>query len=169
MPSPATWRFGEPGSTRFGPFDIAWGEAGRADGPTIVLLHGIYAGAHGYEWRELAPVLATRARVRVPDLLGAGASDRPTLVYTPDVLAGVITAIVGDAGPDVHVVASSLTAAHAVRAAARGVAMASLTLITPTGMGAPRQAARARRGHRSFDVLRTTPLGDAFVWALTSG
>ena len=164
-----TWRFGEPGATPFGPFRIAWGEAGPADGPRVLLLHGLYAGAHGYEWRELAPLLAGSARVRVPDLLGAGASDRPTIEYTPAVLADELAALIADAGPDVHVVASSLTGAHALRAVAHGVEVASLTLITPSGMGAPREAARSRRGRRVFDLLRTTPLGDAFVWALTSG
>ena len=111
-----TWRFGEPGATPFGPFRIAWGEAGPADGPRVLLLHGLYAGAHGYEWRELAPLLAGSARVRVPDLLGAGASDRPTIEYTPAVLADELAALIADAGPDVHVVASSLTGAHALRA-----------------------------------------------------
>ena len=165
----STWSFGTPGATPFGPFDVAWGEAGVPDGPRIVLLHGLYAGAHGYEWRELAPLLAVWARVRVPDLLGAGRSDRPSLAYTPAIIERQIEAVVADAGEHVHVVASSLTGAHALRAALHGVMMSSLTLITPTGMGKPRETARARRGTQLFDVLRATPLGDGFVRLLTSG
>jgi pimeloyl-ACP methyl ester carboxylesterase len=44
-------------------------------GPAVVLLHGFPANA--LQWRYLAPLLATRFRVIVPDLLGAGASDKP--------------------------------------------------------------------------------------------
>jgi pimeloyl-ACP methyl ester carboxylesterase len=160
---------GRRGTTSFGPFDIRWSEQGPADGARVVLLHGIYAGAHAYEWRELVPLLADTALVRVPDLLGAGASDRPPLAYTPRILHDEIATIVADAGAAVHVVASSLTGAYALRAAAQGVTMASLTLVTPTGMGSPREAARAARGHRLFDAFRATPLGDAFVHVLTSG
>jgi len=45
------------------------------DGPVVVLLHGFPQSA--YVWRDLAPLLASRFRVIVPDLLGSGDSDRP--------------------------------------------------------------------------------------------
>jgi pimeloyl-ACP methyl ester carboxylesterase len=156
----------ELGSTRFGPFTIRWTEVGPLDAPRVLLLHGVYAGAHSFEWRRLVPLLAQRFRVRVPDLLGAGASDRPDVPYTADILTGVVGALIRDAGHDCQVVASSLTAAHAVRAVGDAPAKA-LTLITPTGLGRPRQAPPRWTGS-VFELLRSTPLGELFVVALTS-
>ncbi len=107
------------GSTPCGPFVMRWVEHGPPDAPLVLLLHGIYAGAHSYEWRNLVPVLARDHRVRVPDLLGAGRSDRPDLEYTREVVQSAVDALVIDAGPDAHVVASSLTGAYALRTVAR--------------------------------------------------
>ena len=123
------------GITRVGPFAQRWVE--RGVGPRLLLLHGIYAGANGDEWARLLPHLRTQRTVRIPDLLGCGASDRPDLEYTPDVLLAAVDALIRDAGPDVHVVASSLTAAYAVRAISSGAPVSRLTLLTPTGLGRP--------------------------------
>jgi 2-hydroxymuconate-semialdehyde hydrolase len=46
------------------------------DGPPVVLIHGFPQSA--YVWRDLMPLLSSRFRVIVPDLLGCGASDRPS-------------------------------------------------------------------------------------------
>jgi pimeloyl-ACP methyl ester carboxylesterase len=45
------------------------------EGPAVVLLHGFPLSA--LEWRRFVPMLAARFRVIAPDLLGAGASDKP--------------------------------------------------------------------------------------------
>jgi pimeloyl-ACP methyl ester carboxylesterase len=45
------------------------------DGPAVLLLHGFPLSS--FTWRELIPLLETRFRVVVPDLLGAGDSDKP--------------------------------------------------------------------------------------------
>jgi len=45
------------------------------DGPPLVLIHGLLDS--GKTWRRLAPVLAVRYRVIVPDLLGHGDTDGP--------------------------------------------------------------------------------------------
>jgi pimeloyl-ACP methyl ester carboxylesterase len=157
----------ELGSTRFGPFTIRWTEVGPRDAPRVLLLHGVYAGAHSYEWRRLVPVLAQRFRVRVPDLLGAGASDRPNIEYTPEVLTGVVSALIRDTGHNCQVVASSLTAAHAVRAVRDDAPAAALTLITPTGLGRRRPAPPRWIGSM-FELLRSTPVGNLLLIALTS-
>jgi len=57
---------------------IAWGELGS--GPPLVLLHGIRDSHRG--WRRLAPLLAERFRVLMPDLPGHGLSGRPDAPYT---------------------------------------------------------------------------------------
>ena len=44
----------------------------EGDGPAVLLLHGFPASS--WQWRDFVPLLASRFRVIVPDLLGAGAS-----------------------------------------------------------------------------------------------
>jgi pimeloyl-ACP methyl ester carboxylesterase len=155
------------GTTTWEGHVMRWSEDGDPDGPLVLLLHGIYAGAHGYEWRRLVPELVGRARVRIPDLLGADRSDRPDLAYDPAVVSGVVRALIEDAGPAVHVVASSLTGTYALRVVAAGTPVGSLTLITPSGMGAPREGTSAR-GAQAIHLLRRSPLGRLVVRGLTS-
>jgi pimeloyl-ACP methyl ester carboxylesterase len=54
---------------------IAYREAGPADGPTIVLLHGFPTSSHMF--RHLIPALADRYHVIAPDYPGYGQSDAP--------------------------------------------------------------------------------------------
>ena len=66
-------------------------EAGAADAPTLVLLHGFPSASH--QFRELIPLLADRFHVVAPDLPGFGKSDMPPrgeFSYTFDHLADVI-------------------------------------------------------------------------------
>jgi len=53
---------------------LAYREEG--EGMPVVLIHGFPQSSH--VWRHAVPVLASRFRVIVPDLLGTGASDRPS-------------------------------------------------------------------------------------------
>lgn len=48
----------------------------------LVLLHGI--GASAERWLRVAPTLAKYFRVLVPDIIGFGRSDKPTVEYTMD-------------------------------------------------------------------------------------
>jgi pimeloyl-ACP methyl ester carboxylesterase len=156
------------GETRFGPFDLRWYESGPTNGAGMLLLHGLYAGASGYEWRKLVPELAATHRVRVPDLIGAGGSDRPAIDYRPDVLRRAVAALIDDAGERVHVVASSLVGAYALQVVAertRDGASVPLTLVTPTGLGRP----QPRPPAPVAELLRRTPVGDVLVRGLTSG
>jgi len=66
-------------------------EAGAADAPTLVLLHGFPSASH--QFRELIPLLADRFHIVAPDLPGFGKSDMPPrgeFSYTFDHLADVI-------------------------------------------------------------------------------
>jgi 2-hydroxymuconate-semialdehyde hydrolase len=47
----------------------------EGEGPPVVLLHGFPLSS--FMWREFMPVLSSRFHVIAPDLLGAGASDKP--------------------------------------------------------------------------------------------
>jgi pimeloyl-ACP methyl ester carboxylesterase len=55
--------------------EIAFRELGDPEAPAAVLIHGFPTSSH--LWRYLAPMLAPMLRVLVPDLLGAGDSDKP--------------------------------------------------------------------------------------------
>jgi pimeloyl-ACP methyl ester carboxylesterase len=65
--------------------ELAFTDAG--DGPVVVLLHGFPQSS--FVWRDLGPLLSSRFRVIVPDLLGSGDSDKP---------AGVPLGLVAQAG-----------------------------------------------------------------------
>jgi len=49
---------------------------------TLILLHGI--GASAERWSRVIPTLSKYYRVIVPDIVGFGYSDKPTLEYTMD-------------------------------------------------------------------------------------
>src|SRR6267142_158891 len=66
-------------------------EAGRADAPMLLLLHGFPSAGHMF--RDLIPQLADRFHVIAPDLPGFGQSDMPERTkfsYTFDNIAGAI-------------------------------------------------------------------------------
>jgi pimeloyl-ACP methyl ester carboxylesterase len=74
-------------------------EAGAADAPAIVLLHGTPASSHMY--RNLIPALAEHYRVIAPDYPGFGHSDAPSVddfEYTFDALADHVDALLDHLG-----------------------------------------------------------------------
>lgn len=80
-------------------FNVFYREAGPADAPKLLLLHGFPSSSHMF--RDLIPLLADRFHIVAPDLPGFGLSDMPsreTFAYTFDHLADVIdrfTEVVG--------------------------------------------------------------------------
>lgn len=55
--------------------EIAYREAGPADAPVLLLLHGFPTSSHMF--RDLIPLLADRYRVIAPDHIGFGRSATP--------------------------------------------------------------------------------------------
>jgi pimeloyl-ACP methyl ester carboxylesterase len=80
-------------------FKVFYREAGPADAPKLLLLHGFPSASHMF--RDLIPLLADRFHIIAPDLPGFGQSDMPAremFAYTFDNLANVIerfTEVVG--------------------------------------------------------------------------
>ena len=79
--------------------NVFYREAGRADAPVLLLLHGFPSASHMF--RNLIPALADRFRVVAPDLPGFGQTDMPPrdkFTYTFARIAEVIerfTEVVG--------------------------------------------------------------------------
>jgi pimeloyl-ACP methyl ester carboxylesterase len=71
--------------------NIFYREAGSADAPTLLLLHGYPSSSRMFD--TLIPLLADRYHIIAPDYPGFGQSDAPApsaFVYTFDHLAGVV-------------------------------------------------------------------------------
>ena len=79
--------------------NIFYREAGRADAPTLLLLHGFPTAGHMF--RDLIPLVADRFHLVAPDLPGFGQSDMPSrenFKYTFDNLEkaiGRFTEVIG--------------------------------------------------------------------------
>src|SRR5262249_6102930 len=128
---------------------IRWFEAGN--GPTIALLHGL--GGAAANGTVVAPPLAERYRVPVPDLPGHGGSSAlPAPVETLDPYADRVAAVLP--GPAV-LVGHSLGAVVALRLAARRPELVrGLVLAGAAGIGTG-----TRRAHRAHSLV--TPLQPA--------
>lgn len=71
--------------------NVFYREAGPADGPTVLLLHGWPSSSHMF--RDLIPKLADRFHLIAPDYPGFGYSDAPStneFAYTFDNLASLV-------------------------------------------------------------------------------
>jgi pimeloyl-ACP methyl ester carboxylesterase len=82
-----------------GDVDVFYREAGPADAPVLLLLHGFPSASHMF--RDLIPLLADRYRVIAPDLAGFGQTKAPPrgeFNYSFDQLARVLSDFVDAIG-----------------------------------------------------------------------
>lgn len=109
-------------------------------GSPVLLLHGIHAAASAFEMRKVMPALAVDHEVHALDLLGFGLSDRPAGRYDAALFIDLITRYLTEVvGRPADLIASSLTAAFAIRVAVqRPELVRRLVLICPTGLDRPR-------------------------------
>jgi len=137
--------------------------AGPRDAPPLLLVHGFNAAASSFELRRIFHLLAEDFRVYLPDLLGFGRSERPAIDYTSDLYVDLWCDFARDV-PNrrpLHVVASSLSSAHLVAAAARHPErFGGLVLVCPTGVqslvGRPGLRGALARGILRSPIVGTT-------------
>ncbi|WP_418284210.1 alpha/beta fold hydrolase [Halorubrum sp. DTA46] len=133
---------GDDGSVRWRGMEVAYTEAGSPDDPDLVLLHGINAAGSSGEWREVFDALAADYHVVAPDLPGYGRSDRPPLRYSAALYEDFVRDFL-DRFDEPAVVASSLSAAYAARAAVDdgssddGVTLRGFVGVCPTTVAGP--------------------------------
>jgi len=140
------------------------------EGPLVLLVHGLAVGASSYEFRRLVPLLARRHRVIAFDLLGCGLSDKPKREYTAELFVEQIAdALCTFASEPASIVASSLGAAFAIRAANRAVDRTGrLAVICPAGVNGELDAG-PRGAHAALGALLRAPLiGEGAYNALAS-
>lgn len=151
------------GEGRFwpGPYgDIFYTRQGK--GQPVVLLHGIYAGASGYEWRKNFDALSEHYQVYAPDWLGFGLSDKPRIRYTSAQYIEMLNQFLREVVKEpCALVASSLASAYAIQAAAdQPDLVQSLVLVCSTGFRhlaqAPDTGTEAIYGLTHAPLLGTT-------------
>ncbi|SFR47601.1 alpha/beta fold hydrolase [Halogeometricum limi] len=142
---------GDQRTYRWRGMDVQYTEAGDADDPTLILLHGINAAGSSGEFREVFSELAEDYHVVAPDLPGFGTSDRPQLRYSAALYEDFVGDFVSEFD-DPAVVASSLTAAYLVAA---DPDVSRMILVCPTERGGPEPKQWLR------ELLRSPFLGEA--------
>ena len=154
------WRGGE---------ELAYTVAGEAGAPPVLLVHGVYAGASSFEFKENFDALSRDFRVYALDLLGCGASEKPERAFGPeDVAAQVEDFAQGVIGIRTHLVASSLSAALVVPALVRSPRLfGRVVLICPTGLGSLDRPS-GRLGDAIYGLFRAPILGDSLYNAFVS-
>lgn len=88
---------------KVGDVEVFFREAGPANGPVLLLLHGFPSASHMF--RDLIPLLADGYRVIAPDLPGFGQTKAPPLgafTYSFDALADVLDSFVDALGLDAY-------------------------------------------------------------------
>jgi pimeloyl-ACP methyl ester carboxylesterase len=141
----------------------------RGEGPPVVLVHSIHAAASAREMAQPFERLAADRTVHAYDLLGFGASDRPPLAYRAELYVDLLGDFLAEmVGEPADVVASSLSAGHALHAARRWPErFRSLVMVNPTGLVTLANG-RGVRGRLLEAAFRAPLLGEALFGALVS-
>jgi pimeloyl-ACP methyl ester carboxylesterase len=110
---------------------------GPADGPVVMLVHGLGTGGFAFhQW--IKPLSDAGFRVIVPDLFGYGYSDRPAAVYDKTFLVGQLAELLNalDVAGPIHIVGTSMGGAIVTDFVAENPQrIRSVTLVAPAGLG----------------------------------
>ncbi|MEM7567609.1 MAG: acetoin dehydrogenase dihydrolipoyllysine-residue acetyltransferase subunit [Pseudomonadota bacterium] len=113
---------------------LAVHRAGSDEGPPLVLIHGLAGDSSG--WTRLERRLGDARRIKI-DLTGHGQSPQGDIRDFEDLVSAAIQAFDAEGIADAHLVGHSLGGAVALALAdSRPRAVASLTLLSPAGLGA---------------------------------
>lgn len=100
--------------------DMFYEVKGPRDAKPLLLIHGFGPGASSYEWRKNVDAFAGQFRVYTIDLLGFGISDRPSIEYTAETFADLISDFIKEViGKPTVVVAHGRSCAYVVADAYR--------------------------------------------------
>ncbi len=141
-------------------------EAGPADRPAVLLLHGV--GTSGWMWRRLVEALDDELHVLVVDLPGHGDSAARAWVSLDDTVAAV-AAVVGEHAAEgrAHAVGLSLGGYVATELAARHPDLVPSALVSGVNvLPFPRPRLMRVTGRIMSPLMRTTPLLRANARAL---
>ncbi|QLE42010.1 alpha/beta hydrolase [Nostoc sp. C052] len=138
--------------------------ADTEDLPPLLFLHNFGGGASAYEWSKVYPAFASNYRILAPDLIGWGDSAHPVRDYKiRDYLSTIAEFIIQTCRQPVTVVASSLTAAFAIRLAiVQPYLFKALFLVSPSGFDDFGEGA----GRRLPLSVINTPLLDNLIYML---
>ncbi|WP_375510732.1 alpha/beta fold hydrolase, partial [uncultured Nostoc sp.] len=141
-----------------------WAFADTEDLPPLLFLHNFGGGASAYEWSKVYPAFASNYHILAPDLIGWGESAHPVRDYKiRDYLSTIAEFIIETCRQPVTVVASSLTAAFAIRLAiVQPNLFKGLFLVSPSGFDDFGQGA----GRRLPLSVINAPLLDNFIYML---
>ena len=141
-----------------------WLNAETEDLPPLLFLHNFGGGASAYEWSKVYPAFAATHRILAPDLIGWGESAHPVRDYQiRDYLTTIQEFITQTCRQPVTVVASSLTAAFAIRLAITHPDLfQNLFLVCPSGFDDFGQGA----GRRIPLPIINSPLLDNLIYTL---
>lgn len=114
----------------------------------LILIHGL--GASAERWEEVIPYFSKYFTVYVPDLIGFGLSDKPSIDYTTEFFAEFVSMFLNEINvKNVIVVGSSLGGQIAVEyASANQENVEKLVLVSPAGA-----------------MKQSTPALDAYIMA----
>lgn len=112
---------------------IRYLESGSSE-KTLVLVHGL--GASCERWEHVLPIFKNNFRVIVPDLIGFGQSDKPTVDYTIDFFSEFLEKFLKSLGVDkTSIIGSSLGGQIAAEfASVHPNIIEKLILVSPSGI-----------------------------------
>lgn len=141
-----------------------WAIADTEDLRPLLFLHNFGGGASAYEWSKVYPAFASNYQILAPDLIGWGESAHPVRDYKiRDYLSTIAEFIIQTCRQPVTVVASSLTAAFAIRLAiVQPNLFKALFLVCPSGFDDFGEGG----GRRLPLSVINTPLLDNFIYIL---